>query len=185
MCVRWPILTLGNFHFRQNITEICPSSLPLTPHSTPSTPLLPALTLSAGECKMSTGESKVSRVDGWACLATHTLLARKGLKMVSLYCLVASSGLLLCRHGGATGFLLRVYGPCRCLQDGCRIWVCPLRLFCLSCPIYLKPASLLSYFLRPPTAMAKKKITGDELSARAKENGYQRGAHRDEDSLRD
>jgi hypothetical protein len=33
--------------------------------------------------------------------------------------------------------------------------------------------------------MAKKKITGDELSARAKENGYQRGAHRDEDSLRD
>jgi hypothetical protein len=37
----------------------------------------------------------------------------------------------------------------------------------------------------PPTAMAKKEITGDELSARAKENGYQRGAHQDEDSLRD
>jgi hypothetical protein len=33
--------------------------------------------------------------------------------------------------------------------------------------------------------MAKKEITGDELSARAKENGYQRGAHQDEDSLRD
>jgi hypothetical protein len=33
--------------------------------------------------------------------------------------------------------------------------------------------------------MAKKKVTGDEPSARAKENGYQRGAHRDEDSLRD
>jgi len=33
--------------------------------------------------------------------------------------------------------------------------------------------------------MAKKKITGDELGARAKENGYQRVAHRDEDSLRD
>jgi hypothetical protein len=33
--------------------------------------------------------------------------------------------------------------------------------------------------------MAKKKITGDELGDRAKENGYQRGAHRDEDSLRD
>ena len=38
---------------------------------------------------------------------------------------------------GATGFLLRVYGPYRCLRDGCRIWVCPLRLFCLSCPVYL------------------------------------------------
>jgi hypothetical protein len=33
--------------------------------------------------------------------------------------------------------------------------------------------------------MARKKITGDELSARAKENGYQRGAHRDKDSHRD
>ena len=33
--------------------------------------------------------------------------------------------------------------------------------------------------------MARKKITGDELNARAKANGYQRGAHRDKDSLRD
>jgi hypothetical protein len=33
--------------------------------------------------------------------------------------------------------------------------------------------------------MARKKLTGDELSARAKANGYQRGAHRDKDSLRD
>jgi hypothetical protein len=40
-------------------------------------------------------------------------------------------------------------------------------------------------FLRPTTAMARKKVTGDELSARAKENGYQWGAHRDKDSLRD
>jgi hypothetical protein len=32
--------------------------------------------------------------------------------------------------------------------------------------------------------MAGKKITGDELSARAKANDYQRGAHRDEDSRR-
>jgi len=69
--------------------------------------------------------------------------------------------------------------PATAWRDGCRIWVCPLRLFCLSCPIYLNTVSLLSYFLHrsPPTAMAKKKITGDELSARAKEDGYQRGAH--------
>ena len=33
--------------------------------------------------------------------------------------------------------------------------------------------------------MAKRKITGDELSARAKANVYQRGAHREEDSRRD
>ena len=33
--------------------------------------------------------------------------------------------------------------------------------------------------------MARKKITADELSARARANGYQRGAHRDKDGLRD
>jgi hypothetical protein len=33
--------------------------------------------------------------------------------------------------------------------------------------------------------MARKKTTADELNARAKANGYQRGAHRDKDSLRD
>ena len=33
--------------------------------------------------------------------------------------------------------------------------------------------------------MARKKITADELSARARANGYRRGAHRDKDSLRD
>jgi hypothetical protein len=32
---------------------------------------------------------------------------------------------------------------------------------------------------------ARKNITGDELIARTKLNGYQRGAHRDEDGLRD
>ena len=40
-------------------------------------------------------------------------------------------------------------------------------------------------FLRPTAATARKKTTGDDLSARGKENGYQRGAHRDKDSLRD
>jgi hypothetical protein len=33
--------------------------------------------------------------------------------------------------------------------------------------------------------MAKKKITGAELAAHAKANGYQRSTHRDKDSLRD
>jgi hypothetical protein len=33
--------------------------------------------------------------------------------------------------------------------------------------------------------MAKKKITGAELAAHAKANGYRRGAYRDKDSLRD
>jgi hypothetical protein len=83
------------------------------------------------------------------------------------------------------GFLLRVYGPLPAAgPDGHRIWVCRLRLFCLSRPIYLNMVSLLRYF-PPTTAMVKKKVTGDELSARAKVNGYHRGAHRDRDSLRD
>ena len=33
--------------------------------------------------------------------------------------------------------------------------------------------------------MARKKATADELDARAEANGYQRGAHREEDSRRD
>jgi hypothetical protein len=33
--------------------------------------------------------------------------------------------------------------------------------------------------------MARKKVTGDDLSARGKENGYQRGLHRDKDNLRE
>jgi hypothetical protein len=37
----------------------------------------------------------------------------------------------------------------------------------------------------PTTAIGRKKATGDELSARTKENGYQRGVHRDKDSRRD
>jgi hypothetical protein len=45
--------------------------------------------------------------------------------------------------------------------------------------------SILRYFLRTTTATTKQKITTDELNARAKAKGYQRGAHRDKDSLRD
>ena len=45
--------------------------------------------------------------------------------------------------------------------------------------------SFLRRFLSPTATMARKKITGDELSARAKANGYQRGAHQDKDSFRD
>ena len=45
--------------------------------------------------------------------------------------------------------------------------------------------SFLRPFLSPTATMARKKITGDELSARAKANGHQRGAHQDKDSFRD
>ena len=51
-------------------------------------------------------------------------------------------------------------------------------------PLFEHPL-LLRRFLRCTTAMARKMITGDGLSARAKANGYQGGAHRDKDSLRD
>jgi hypothetical protein len=43
--------------------------------------------------------------------------------------------------------------------------------------------SFLRRFLSPTTATGRKKMTGDELGARVKANGYQKGAHRDEDSL--
>jgi hypothetical protein len=48
----------------------------------------------------------------------------------------------------------------------------------------LPPPFPASHFLRTTTGMARKKITGDELSARAKANGYQRGTHQHKNSLR-
>ena len=90
----------------------------LTIHSPPPPPLLPAPTLSAGE-------SKVSRRLG---LPRSSRAPRSKPKTASIF-----GGLLetpvLCRHGGATGFLLRSYSPCRCLRDGYRIWVCRLRFW--------------------------------------------------------
>jgi hypothetical protein len=52
-------------------------------HSIPSTSLLPALTLSAGECKVNGGEPKVSRRR--ACLAAHTLPARSSQNGLPLF----------------------------------------------------------------------------------------------------
>jgi hAT family C-terminal dimerisation region len=46
-------------------------------------------------------------------LTRSSLEAQHGIPLL----LVAFSRLLLCRHGGATGSLLRVHGPCRCLRD--------------------------------------------------------------------
>ena len=44
---------------------------------------------------------------------------------------------------------------------------------------------LVRHFLRNTTVMARKMITRDELNARARANGYQTGAHGEEDSCRD
>ena len=44
---------------------------------------------------------------------------------------------------------------------------------------------LLHHLRRTATVMARKKATPDELEARAEVNGYQRGAHWEEDSRRD
>jgi hypothetical protein len=81
-------------------TEIC---IELAFHSTPPTPLLPAPTLSAGEYKVS-GR-------GGPQPTCSSLEAQNGLPLF----LMAFSRLLSCRRGGATRFLLRVHGPCRCL----------------------------------------------------------------------
>jgi hypothetical protein len=45
---------------------------------------------------------------------------------------------------------------------------------CVSVCLSVSTLSFLRRFLSPTAAMARKKITGDELSARAKANGYQR-----------
>jgi hypothetical protein len=89
------------------------------------------------------------------------------------------------RHGGAPGFLLKAHGPYRCLRDGYRVSISWHRLFCLSYPLSPSTLSYRHYFHRTSTAMARKKIIAEELSARARANGYQRGAHRDKDGLRD
>jgi hypothetical protein len=47
------------------------------------------------------------------------------------------------------------------------------------------PSPLLRCFLRITTAIARKKITVDELIACGKANGYQRGTYQDENGLRD
>jgi hypothetical protein len=91
-------------------TEFC---IELTSHSPPPTPLLRALTLSAGEHKVSGGESRVSRQVG----LPHNLRApRSKLKNILPLLLAAFSRLLSCRHG-ATSVLLRVHGLCRRLRD--------------------------------------------------------------------
>src|SRR5436190_8245178 len=80
-----------------------------------------------------------------------------------------------------TGFLLRVYGPYRCLRDGYGILVCRLcRVLYLRPP---SPSSVTSSI--PPPPWQERRPLRTSLSARAKANGYQRGAHRDKDSLRD
>jgi hypothetical protein len=107
------------------------------------------------------------------------------LRLVSLYFWVALWRLLLCHYGGATGFILKAHGSYRRLRDGYRIYARPLRLFCLLCPISSATLSLLRHFLPITTATAKAEINEDELNARTKVNGGQRGAHRDKDCLRD
>src|SRR5947209_14624966 len=136
-------------------------------------PLLPALTLSAGEYRVSGGELKVSRQVG----LPRNLCARRPKPKNGLPLLLAAfSRLLSCRHG-ATGFLLllRVHGPCRSLRSSHLSWVCRACLFYSSCVISSTTLCLLRYFLRTGTVMGRKQTTGDVLNARAKTNGYKRG----------
>ena len=71
-----------------------------------------------------------------------------------------------------------------------RILVCRLPWFYLSCPVSsstltFPPPLTASHFLQTIAGMARKKITGNELSAHVKANGYRRDTHRDKNSLRD
>jgi hypothetical protein len=75
-------------------------------------------------------------------------------------------------------------------QKGVSIW--DLGLLAVLAWLVVRVLSLSSttvYLLyslrRTASVMARKKATADELDARAEANGYQRGAHREEDSRRD
>jgi len=86
-------------YLAQKTTEIC---IELTFHSPPPTPLLRALTLSAGEHKVSGGESRV-RVSRRVGLPHNLRAPRSKPKNGLPLFLAAFSRLLSCRHGGATG----------------------------------------------------------------------------------
>jgi hypothetical protein len=147
----------------------------LTSHSPPPTPLLPALTPSAGELK-------VSRTGGG--LPPHSTRSSLEAQNGRPHFLAAFSRLLSRRHGGATGVLFRApRSPAAAHQTRRLNWDCWLRLFGLRRTLPLQPPStLLHHLRRTATVMARKKATPDELEARAEANGYQRGAHREEDS---
>jgi hypothetical protein len=146
-----------------------------TPHFNPSTPLLPALTLSAGECKVSRVEGELT---GGPALQSMRSLAEAQKWPPSIW--EVFSRLLLCRHQFPTWSPL----SCRCLQDGYSIWVCRQCSFCLPCPASSDSLSLPRCFVRTTTVTARKKSTVDELNAHVKGNGHQRGVHREKDGLR-
>jgi hypothetical protein len=99
--------------WHQKLTEIC---IQLTWHSPSPTPLLPALTLSAGEYRVSGGELKMSRQVG---LPRNPRARRPKPKNSLPLFLAASSKLLSYRYSRATDVLLlfRVHGPCRSLRS--------------------------------------------------------------------
>jgi hypothetical protein len=129
---------------------------------------------------VSRGEPKVSRRTG---LSRNLYAPRSKPKNGLLLFLVAFSSRLSCRCGGATGFLLGVHGLYRLLGMNVVFESGGLRLLIVfSLSPSLGTLSFLHGFLNLTTAMARKKITRDELSARAKANGYQRGIHQNKDS---
>jgi hypothetical protein len=134
--------------WQQKRTDSC---IQLTWHSPSPTPLLPALTLSAGECRVSGGELKVSRQVG---LPRNPRARRPKPKNGLPLFLAAFSKLLSCRHGGATGvlLLLRVHGPCCSLRSSHLSWVCRPYLFYSSCAI----SSTTLCLLRTATVMGRK-----------------------------
>jgi len=82
--------------------------------------------------------------------------------------------------------LLRVHGPRRCLPER-RLNIGTAGCACLARRVATSSTTiyLLHHLRRTATVMARKEATADELEGRAEANGYQRGAHREEDSRRD
>jgi hypothetical protein len=120
-------------------------------------------------------------MDGRACLTIHVLVARSPKWPPSTFgrllkTLVVSSWVEpLVSYLKSTVAIAACDMAIVCRSANCACFAC--RVLHLRAP---SPPSLPPYRYR-----RSKKTTIDKLSARAKANGYQRGVHRDNDSLRD
>jgi hypothetical protein len=117
--------------WRQTRKEICIELTHLMP-------LLPAPWANASDCKLSGSESKVG------LLGAGSLFTRPSLEIKWLFILPFLVGFSRpsC-HGGATGFLLRVYCLCCCLRDRHPIYFCLPAVFALLVEFSLLPAGAL------------------------------------------
>ena len=117
------------------------------------------------------------------CFAIHALVARSPKWPPSLFGGLSRDSLSCC-HGGASGFLLKVHGPCACeiaISDECAGRACfAYRAISLTdlCP----PASTISSGL--PPLWREKRLLETSSTLALKRMATRGGAYREEDGRR-